>query len=254
MRIRVLSDVHIEFADFDPPAVAADVVVLAGDIAVGPAKGVAWAERHFPDVPVLMLMGNHEPYGHNLERTLERMKAAAGKTKNVHVLENDEFVLGDVRFLGATAWTDFCLFGRGTTEDQMHYCGQWINDFNRITTGGKDGPRALTPADASVLHAQTVRWLSGRLKVPFAGRTVVLTHHAPHPKSVAPQFARDLASAAFASNLERLMGPPVSLWIHGHTHMGFDYDVRGTRVLCNPRGYHPHERVQGFDPSLVVEL
>lgn len=26
-------------------------------------------------------------------------------------------------------------------------------------------------------------------------------------------------------------------WVHGHTHDSFDYDVRGCRVVCNPRGY-----------------
>ena len=43
-----------------------------------------------------------------------------------------------------------------------------------------------------------------------------------------------------------------ALWIHGHTHTAFDYDVRGTRVVCNPRGY-PHETT-GFDPALVVTV
>jgi hypothetical protein len=32
MRIRVLSDLHLEFFDWVPPPVEADVVVLAGDI------------------------------------------------------------------------------------------------------------------------------------------------------------------------------------------------------------------------------
>lgn len=41
------------------------------------------------------------------------------------------------------------------------------------------------------------------------------------------------------------------LWIHGHTHTRFDYDVGATRVVCNPRGYH-HE--QDYDPEMVIEL
>ena len=43
-------------------------------------------------------------------------------------------------------------------------------------------------------------------------------------------------SAAFASDLDRLMGK-AALWIHGHTHDSFDYVLNGTRVVCNPRGY-----------------
>ena len=44
MRIRVLSDLHLEFKDWNPPKADADVVVLAGDIHVG-VKGIEWA-RH----------------------------------------------------------------------------------------------------------------------------------------------------------------------------------------------------------------
>jgi hypothetical protein len=45
----------------------------------------------------------------------------------------------------------------------------------------------------------------------------------------------------------------VALWIFGHTHRAADLNVRGTRVISNPRGY-PHEPVPGFDPGYVVEL
>ena len=42
------------------------------------------------------------------------------------------------------------------------------------------------------------------------------------------------------------------LWIHGHTHTAFDYTVRGTRVVCNPRGYAGEQT--GFRADLVVEV
>ena len=48
----------------------------------------------------------------------------------------------------------------------------------------------------------------------------------------------------------------VQLWVHGHTHDSFDYEVAGTRVLCNPRGYCREGRQENarFDPSLVIEV
>ena len=64
----------------------------------------------------------------------------------------------------------------------------------------------------------------------------MITHHAPHPLSVHARFATHPANGGFVSNLEAMMGPP-ALWIHGHTHNSFDYSVKGTRVVCNPRGY-----------------
>jgi predicted phosphodiesterase len=48
-------------------------------------------------------------------------------------------------------------------------------------------------------------------------------------------------------------GDRVIVWIFGHTHRVADLDIRGTRVLSNPRGY-PHQPVAGFDPYCVIEL
>ena len=84
-----------------------------------------------------------------------------------------------------------------------------------------------------------------------AGTTVVVTHHVPHPASIAPRFTDHPLNPAFVSNLEDLMGH-ARLWIHGHTHHAFDYTVRGTRVLSNPRGYAGEET--GFRADLVVEI
>jgi hypothetical protein len=42
MRIRILSDLHLEFRRWTPPEADADVIVLAGDIHVG-IQGVEWA-------------------------------------------------------------------------------------------------------------------------------------------------------------------------------------------------------------------
>ena len=61
-------------------------------------------------------------------------------------------------------------------------------------------------------------------------------------------------AGAFASDLSELMGGDrVELWIHGHLHRMADLVVAGTRVVSNPRGY-PHEPVEAFDPTLVVEV
>jgi Icc-related predicted phosphoesterase len=93
------------------------------------------------------------------------------------------------------------------------------------------------------------------LAQPFAGKTVVVTHHAPSSKSVPPRYAHDLLTPAFASNLDVLMdGDRTALWIHGHMHDPFDYEICGTRVVCNPRGYAPNALTPDFRPDWVVEI
>lgn len=108
MRIRVLSDLHREFGPVDLPDVAADVVVLAGDIDRG-TKGIAWARQAFPGVPVLYVAGNHEHYDQRIGRLHEKLREAA-KGSNVIILENQTFEFAGYRFFGATLWTDFNLY------------------------------------------------------------------------------------------------------------------------------------------------
>ena len=106
----MISDLHVEFAAFDLPTVDADVLVLAGDVGHGLA-GVQLAARWAAGRPVLFVAGNHEFYGHGLPALTGRLRALA-EGSSVHVLENDELVLGDVRFLGCSLWSDFLASGR----------------------------------------------------------------------------------------------------------------------------------------------
>ena len=107
MKLHVLSDLHIEFADFSPPETDADVVILAGDIGVG-LDGIEWVARRFPKASVVYVPGNHEFYGHDIGLT-DQLKAAA--PADIHILNNDKLELDDIRFLGCTLWTDFKLHG-----------------------------------------------------------------------------------------------------------------------------------------------
>jgi hypothetical protein len=86
------------------------------------------------------------------------------------------------------------------------------------------------------------------------GSTVVVTHHLPHRQSIHPKYEGSDLNPSFASDLGDLMGPSVSLWIHGFTHESFDYVMSGTRVVCNPRGYVPMESNAAFDPVLTISL
>lgn len=231
MKIQVLSDLHLEFAEFVPPPTTADVVVLAGDIGNG-TQGVEWAAEHFAGRPVVYVPGNHE-YFHAEMAQQNTALQQAGAEHGVHVLHRSAVVIGGVRFLGCTFWMDFGLFGE--SERPWAYTAAWQNmpDFNAISFG----TRLFAPSDAAALHQQDVHWLQTQLfEVDFAGPTVVVTHHAPSASSVARRFRDSLLSACFASRREDLLGKAV-LWIHGHTHDSMDYRQRSTRVVCNPRGY-----------------
>jgi Icc-related predicted phosphoesterase len=106
-------------------------------------------------------------------------------------------------------------------------------------------------------HAQaTFTWLSKKLRETHDGPTVVVTHMAPSMESIADRFADDKVFAAFTSRLDGMIGQ-ADLWIHGHTHDSFDYQVGGCRVVCNPLGYQKRNgnlENPKFDPALTVEI
>ena len=247
MKLHILNDLHIEFEDFEPPVTDADVVVLAGDIGVG-MEGLHWSETRFPDIPVIYVPGNHEFYHHDIE-LIDELKAKA--PDNIHVLDDDQVSIDGVRFLGSILWTDFALFGEADRFFAMNTTRQRMTDFSIIQNHGQ----RFTPEDAIRLHTASREWLTAMLAVPFTGRTVVITHHAPSSQSVHPRYAHDLLTPAFASNLESLMdGDRAALWVHGHMHESFDYEVYGTRVVCNPRGYAPTALNPGFRPDWTIMI
>jgi Icc-related predicted phosphoesterase len=269
VRIWPFSDLHEEFTKWIPPAVPEhDVVVVAGDLSTRMRRGPARLhEMGLDERPVVYVGGNHEFYGEKRDRELEKAREAALAYPNIHILQDEEVVIGGTRFLGATLWSDFRLFGDDRQEEAMTLAGEKVggmNDFQRIRMASK-GYGRFRPIDAVIEHTRTVAWLRARFVEPFDGPTVVVTHHAPSARSLPSGGRDDVLATAYASNLDDLVASSgASLWLHGHIHEARDYEIGGTRVLSNPRGYvetvgHGRKaQIQaqdtGFDPVLVVEV
>ncbi len=249
VKLHILSDLHLEFSDFDLPETDADIIVLAGDIGLG-TKGLEWARRQ-TDKPILYVAGNHEYYNREYHSALENMRETA-KQLDIHFLENDEIVLHDTRFWGCTLWTDFAIYPDMTPQEAMVHASYSISDFRLI----RNGRAKFTPEDSLVLHKQSIDWLEDKLKSGKQGqKCCVITHHAPSKKSLHPRYGLNWLSTCFVSDLPWLMGSEkASHWIFGHTHACMDFDIDGTRVLSNTRGYDGHETIEGFDPKLVIEV
>lgn len=264
MRLHILNDLHLEFArwprEVDLNAIDADVTVLAGDIGVG-LQGITWALSSFRR-PVFYVLGNHEYYGQRLMPELLAAAREKCRGTQVHLLENDAVVIDGVRFLGCTLWTDFALFEEEERNVRaMEVAGMKMGDFRHIIAGRRDGGYGknklipLTPVMSRERHLALRAWLEGELAKPHDGPTVVVTHHAPSARSLTYQEPSWLLDAVYASNLDHLMGEErVRLWVHGHTHLAADYEIGGTRVVSNPRGYVPGEMVGDFKPILVVRV
>lgn len=248
MRLQVFSDLHLEFSGFEPMLQNADVVVLAGDIHTG-TQGVKWARQCFRDCPVIYVPGNHEFYNHTIPDLIPALKREA-KGSNVHVLENNTFTVEGIVFLGCSLWTDFRL--RPDARTAMSVADQDMADFRLIQN--QKGNGLFCAQDSARIHAASVHWLARQLSRHDPTRTIVVTHHAPSPRSIPPQATRDMLSAAFASDLDSLIKPSrIPLWIHGHTHYNVDYKIGATRIYSNQRGY-PNELLRGFEPRKAIRI
>jgi Icc-related predicted phosphoesterase len=244
--ILVLSDLHLEgrpcwrLPDTLPPF---DVAVFPGDIAETPRAAVEMmaAAPGLAGRPVLYVPGNHEFFSGDIDDRIAGGRAAAQGT-NVRLLNREVACVAGTRFIGAILWTDYAL--QGHPERAMEVAASGMYDHRLITTGGRN----FEPRAALARHRADLAFIESELGKPFDGPTVVVTHHAPHPRSVHEKYAGSVLSSAFASDLTAVIerGRP-DLWIHGHTHASADYRIGITRIVCNPKGYGPKIRGGDFD-------
>jgi predicted phosphodiesterase len=277
MRLWILSDLHLELTqgwDLPPPADRPDfdVMIVAGDLIPRAERGVKWLAQRVTDRPVLYVAGNHEFYGADETRTIEKAKVVAAGT-SVRVLQNEAVRICDVSFVGATLWTDFELLG--DRPRAMRVAGERMNDFRKIRTGNYLD--RVRPKNALARHVESRAFFEAEFRKARPGPLVAISHHAPlsgaeaiQPLDAISLSDEEILTAAYRSALTRLMVPapddgrgplrPADLWVYGHTHESFDAIIGATRVVSNAKGYGPWPGLQpswdnpNFNPSFIVEI
>jgi predicted phosphodiesterase len=269
VRLWILSDLHLELTrGWDLPSGADrpdfDVLVIAGDLVPKMERGVAWLRERVPDRDVIYIAGNHEAYGVDVDRTVEKAREAAAGT-SIHVIQNETVRLGDVTFAGCTLWTDFEL--HGDRLQAMRVAHERMNDFRRIRM--KNYTELFRPHHALARHLESRAFLEAQLRQERPGPMVIVTHHGAHRAQQDPTLPPDILDAAYRSDLTHLMVPgpddgsgplrPADLWLYGHTHEFFDGLIGTTRVVSNAKGYGPLRPGETwdnphFDPHFVIEI
>ena len=286
MKIKVVSDLHLEFSDINiKNDEGCDVLILSGDIMVAvdmhdhpePANTADQAAianstglgsrqikaQRFRDFLkrcsfqfpyVIYVAGNHEFYNGKWSQSLTTLSDECAKFPNVYFLEAGCKKINDVTFIGGTLWTDM---NQGDPLT-LHAVRDMMNDF-RVIKKDLEGYTNLKPADTVIRH----RHMLGYIKQIVAERPdekfVVVGHHAPSKLSTHEQYANEhIMNGAYSSDLSEFImdHPQIKLWTHGHTHHPFDYVLGETRIVCNPRGYESdgYSEDSGWDPNMVVEI
>jgi hypothetical protein len=272
MRIQLASDLHLERHPHFvlTPAPGADVLVLAGDIGSYQAGsllrdsdfGLARFAPGQPGAPwktVLYVPGNHEYDGLDFDAAHARLRAACERL-GLTWLEREVVVIGDVRFVGTTLWTDFDALAasRRTLTEQLkerEKAFRAANFYLRRFTATQGGVPMLAEAwrEGALVCQQ---WLREALQRPFDGRTVAVTHHAPSLHSADPRYGHTPGSAGFCNALDELF-EHADWWLHGHLHCPSRYTApgrRGCRVIANPLGYAHKGEQAGFRQAWAIDL
>lgn len=258
-KLWIASDQHYEIYGVprEFPMPEADVFVCAGDLMREPAEAIRWLDTMLP-IPSVYVAGNHEYYRGTYTAWRDQGAAENELRPKVSYLENSVAEVGGIRFIGCTLWTDYALFGEDETAGAMHLAEKRMNDFRLIRYANESKgrtwlPEPLRPKHLSNIHAGSVAFLDRALSEKVSCKTVVVTHHAPHPGSIHEKYKGDTLTASFVSDLTWLIEKyQPDLWIHGHVHSSFDYTVGGTRIIANPKGYENEN--PDFDPAFIIEI
>lgn len=264
MKIQLVSDLHLEFADINiQNQNGADVLVLSGDIMVASKVHKPESEygKRFRDFlkrvsfqfpHVIYIAGNHEFYDSGkFYGGLAELELACMAHENVYFLERATKQIDDVLFIGGTLWTDMNKYDPLT----LHAVRDMMNDYRAIVDD-RLGYTKLKPATTCQRHKETREYIFHVADENKDKKIVVCTHHTPSFKSCDSYYAHDhLMNGAYHSELsEEIMDrPQIKLWTHGHTHNCFDYQIGETRVACNPRGYDGYEQT-GWNPNFILEV
>lgn len=238
--VQIMSDIHVEFfrdgfeAWLAGIEVTGDVLVLAGDIDVGPQLTTTLCAfaRRWPHV--VFVPGNHEYYHASPKETIGAIRAACAAAPNLVWLDHEVVEVSGVTFGGATLWY---------SPPPDPSTKRWMGDYHAI--------RNFEPWVYRE-HQRALAFLSK------AKADVIVTHHIPTALGVAPEFRSSVMAAMnhyFCHDMTELIrrrGP--KLWIYGHTHRAMDFVLGRTQLVCNPKGYPGEARTDQFDPSCSVTL
>ena len=286
MKIKLVSDLHLEFSDVNiTNDNNCDVLILGGDIMIAqdlhdhpePANTVdqaaiaagtglgrrQQAAQRFRDFfkrcsfqfpHVIYIMGNHEFYNGKFYAGIDYMREECAKYPNVYMLEQDTKIIDDVVFVGGTLWTNMNRRDPLT----MHAIEGMMNDF-RIIRNDKRNYATMSALDVAIRHDKTLDYIKLIVQEHKDKKCVVVGHHSPSFQSVHPMYqAQTLMNGGYHSDLSEFIidHPQIKLWTHGHTHHPFDYVIGETRIVCNPRGYENdgYSEQTGWNPNIVLEV
>jgi predicted phosphodiesterase len=246
MKIRYMSDLHLEFLQSPLPAAYLQEIrpgpdeacILAGDIGDPYSANYLQLMRYMSAnfKRTYVVAGNHEYYnnGRSVAVTTEYLVEFFEQFTNVRFLNNEAEVYEGFVFVGTTLWSHIAD-PRYTINDVTQISGLDVVAYNK-------------------LHAICVDFLRSLAQE----RLVIITHHVPSRRLIKKEYLEGRFAPYnqwFSCDLDELIrdaGGRIVAWFYGHTHSAGATRLDHVPFFCNPIGY-PRENVD-VDFNKTVEL
>lgn len=249
-KIKVLSDIHLEYYDTYPGIYTflpedqkgkVDILCLCGDIG-NPAH--SYYQRFLAECSeyvtnkVLLIMGNHEVYGRTVDETRNIIERICNMFANIVFLDNTTYDTGDILFAGTTLWTEIKFKEAKAITNN-------VPDFKEIKQWGVH--------DNNVEFMNNKKWLRTLLRANKNRKIIILSHHPPLLQLANPKYYNSDVSSAYVNDMEWIIKQHDNIiaWFHGHTHYSTDIYINNTLILSNQYG-KPTNRDPGYDAGLLL--
>lgn len=252
MKVQFASDLHLEMAanvawlQSHPLEVIGDILVLAGDTAYLeesiPNWFLDWASDSYQQV--LLISGNHEFYHYgDIAKRGDSWQWML--RKNVGYYYNKVVNIDNVDFTLTTMWSHI-------SEVDMFQVQRGLNDFYQILCNTE----LLTPEDFNAEHERCKDFIMKSVAESMAEHIVVVTHHVPTLKYVAPQHQGSTQLGAFTVEMgNTIADSQLDYWIYGHSHTNVDAEIGTTIIVSNKFGYIANgEQNNRFDNKRIIDI
>jgi predicted phosphohydrolase len=203
--------------------------------------------------------GNHEFYSKKRnynELDFEYKLKLSEKYKNVFYL-NDDFVQlnENVNVYGSIFWTKSPF---KTTREARLY----INDYNWISYYNKPRSRVV---NLDILYVNELSKISHNKLQKYLNDnkeklTIIMTHFPPlrtgavNPKYLTTNTLQDLYFTWPDKTVEDFNLTNVPLWLSGHTHWSYNFNINGCQFISNQVGYSNEIFKTGLNEDGTYEI
>lgn len=265
MRILAISDIHLNIESANCEYTSRkfvedllsidknsfDVLVFAGDIANKSRTTIMFLKKvceAFIDKWVIFVPGNHDFYNRlGYYKEIDKIKNKLNTYRFV-ILYDSIFSFNNYNFIGTTLWTNM-QYG-GNIKANKSIAAYTMNDYYKIL---KDDRTKLLVDDTINMNKHSFNIIN-QSNDEFYDNIIVITHHAPSPRSIPAKYMNCDTNAAYVNEYDdfiRKNDYKIKLWIHGHIHAYNDYQIGNTRIFSNPLGYGFDDERKNFEFKII---